>query len=198
MNIDAIMSKMQEFASTWAVVDGRFDDGTAMERAEQCKDEIRLMLADHAALDKQKAGPSDLEVMFLWFGVVNHEGRAGIVENTLAFARDLLSKYGAPVAKGEPVSKFPERNEVVSDVYRLCESIPGANTWNAAEFMYDKLIKCAAPANEQDARDAERYRWLRDECGLSVRDVVGPWCSQLNDGLDAAVDAAIAQQGKGE
>lgn len=40
--------------------------------------------------------------------------------------------------------------------------------------------------------DGARYRFLRDECNLSVRDVFGSWCQQLNDGMDAAVDAARA------
>jgi hypothetical protein len=43
-------------------------------------------------------------------------------------------------------------------------------------------------------KDAERYRWLRDNGDLSVRDVFGSWCEQLNDGLDAAIDAAIAKE----
>lgn len=42
--IDDLMEKIQEFASTWAVVGGRFDDGTAMERAEESKAEIRAIL----------------------------------------------------------------------------------------------------------------------------------------------------------
>lgn len=50
----AIMTKVQEFASTWATVDGRFDDGTAMDRAEACKAEIEGML--RAALAAQPSG----------------------------------------------------------------------------------------------------------------------------------------------
>lgn len=42
---ESIMTKIQEFASTWAVVGGRFDDGSAMERAEECKAEIRAILS---------------------------------------------------------------------------------------------------------------------------------------------------------
>lgn len=48
------MAKVQEFASTWATVDGRFDDGTAMERAEACKTKIDGML--RAALAAQPSG----------------------------------------------------------------------------------------------------------------------------------------------
>lgn len=49
LSVDQIMSKVQEFASTWATVGGRFDDGTAMERAEACKAEIRTLLVQHGA-----------------------------------------------------------------------------------------------------------------------------------------------------
>lgn len=62
------------------------------------------------------------------------------------------------------------------------------------------LIASARQAQD-NAKDAERYRFLRDdESGLSVRDVFSAWCPQLNDGLDAAIDAAIAAAtpGKGE
>ncbi|WP_051975388.1 hypothetical protein [Cupriavidus necator] len=45
LDVDAVMTKIQEFASTWAVVGGRFDDGSAMERAEECKAEIRAILS---------------------------------------------------------------------------------------------------------------------------------------------------------
>ncbi|AQV94768.1 hypothetical protein BJN34_12845 [Cupriavidus necator] len=48
LDVDAVMTGIQEFASTWSVVGGRFDDGTAMERAEECKAEIRAILAQAA------------------------------------------------------------------------------------------------------------------------------------------------------
>lgn len=51
--VGEIMTKIQEFASTWAVVDTSWDDGTARNRAMERKDEIRAILArygnSHAA-----------------------------------------------------------------------------------------------------------------------------------------------------
>lgn len=43
------MDKIQEFASTWSVVGGRLDDGTALDRAEACKEEIRGLLSGRLA-----------------------------------------------------------------------------------------------------------------------------------------------------
>jgi hypothetical protein len=42
--IDNIMEKAQEFASTWSLVDTRFDDGTMLEQAEERKAELRAMI----------------------------------------------------------------------------------------------------------------------------------------------------------
>lgn len=52
---EEIMAKVQEFASTWATAGGRFDDGTAMERAEACKEEIRALLARYGQPAAQAA-----------------------------------------------------------------------------------------------------------------------------------------------
>lgn len=46
-NLDEIMSRVQEFASTWAMVGSRFDDGSAMDNAVECKAEIRALLAKY-------------------------------------------------------------------------------------------------------------------------------------------------------
>jgi hypothetical protein len=51
------------------------------------------------------------------------------------------------------------------------------------------MAKC-----EELRKDSERYKWLRDEGDISVRDVFGSWCRELNDGLDAAIDAALAKK----
>lgn len=70
-----------------------------------------------------------------------------------------------------------------------------------------------APANEQDARDAERYRYLREhKFAIQPEQCDGPshpslesfnfdvWHKRKDthnrEGLDAAIDAAIAQQSK--
>lgn len=66
----------------------------------------------------------------------------------------------------------------LSDLYALLDAAPTPPAGDAGQ--------------ERDRRDAKRYRYLRDECDLSVRDVFGSWCPHLNDGMDIAIDAAIA------
>ncbi|MCR6602568.1 host nuclease inhibitor protein [Pseudomonas aeruginosa] len=46
ISIDTIMSQAQVFASAWALVGGTFDDGHAIENAEEAKAELREMLED--------------------------------------------------------------------------------------------------------------------------------------------------------
>ncbi len=46
ISIDTIMSQAQVFASAWALVGGTFDDGHAIENAEEAKVELREMLED--------------------------------------------------------------------------------------------------------------------------------------------------------
>lgn len=66
------------------------------------------------------------------------------------------------------------------------------------EFAYNTGWADAMRAEKEKRRDsvseyeenAKRYRYLRDTAKLSVRDVFGAWSEQLNDGLDAAIDAA--------
>ena len=43
--VNAIMEKVQEFASAWALVGTRFDDGDGFEHAEAIKTELRALLA---------------------------------------------------------------------------------------------------------------------------------------------------------
>ena len=60
--------------------------------------------------------------------------------------------------------------------------------------VIDALTDAADEDAEDDARDAKRYRWLRD---VHIGD--DPWRINLSpaakDGLDAAIDSAIAQAG---
>jgi hypothetical protein len=60
VSVDAVMQMVQEFASTWSVVGGRFDDGTASERAEELKQAIRNMLTVNAVKTKYDARDADL------------------------------------------------------------------------------------------------------------------------------------------
>lgn len=52
--IEEVMGKAQEFASTWASVDGPFDDGSTMQRANESKAELRGMIA--ALLSSAQSG----------------------------------------------------------------------------------------------------------------------------------------------
>ncbi|CAB3899748.1 hypothetical protein [Achromobacter deleyi] len=55
-----------------------------------------------------------------------------------------------------PVADEQDRNATISKVVGLCNRIPGATTWNAAEFMYDEMHRRAAPA-VADERAAVAY-----------------------------------------
>lgn len=43
ISIDAVMEQAQVFASAWALVDGPFDNGNALENAEEAKVEVKAM-----------------------------------------------------------------------------------------------------------------------------------------------------------
>ena len=55
--VQGLMAKAQEFASTWAVVDGPFDDGGAMQRANESKAQLEAMIvaALHTSATSLKA-----------------------------------------------------------------------------------------------------------------------------------------------
>ncbi|SIT25248.1 hypothetical protein [Achromobacter sp. MFA1 R4] len=67
----------------------------------------------------------------------------------------LLSKLRAPVADER------DRNATISEVVGLCNRIPGATTWNAAEFMYDEMHRRAALASAPVAGEAQPVAWFR-------------------------------------
>lgn len=62
----------------------------------------------------------------------------------------LLSKLRAPVA---PVADERDRKATISQIVGLCNRIPGATTWNAAQFMYDEMHRRAALASAPVAGD---------------------------------------------
>lgn len=55
--VQGLMAKAQEFASTWAVVDGPFDDGGAMQRANESKAQLEALIVDalHTSATSLKA-----------------------------------------------------------------------------------------------------------------------------------------------
>jgi hypothetical protein len=42
--VGVLMAKVQEYASTWSLVGGRFDSGDMLQTAEQCKAELQAMI----------------------------------------------------------------------------------------------------------------------------------------------------------
>lgn len=46
ISIDSVMSQAQVFASAWSLVGGPFDNGDALENAEEAKEELREMLEE--------------------------------------------------------------------------------------------------------------------------------------------------------
>ena len=57
--VDEIMEQAQLFASTWALINSRFDNGDLLSIANDAKVELRVMV--EAALSKQAAHVAELE-----------------------------------------------------------------------------------------------------------------------------------------
>ena len=57
--VDEIMEQAQLFASTWALINSRFDNGDLLSIANDAKVELRVMV--EAALSKQAAHVVELE-----------------------------------------------------------------------------------------------------------------------------------------
>jgi hypothetical protein len=60
--VNAVMSQAQVFASTWSLVGGRFDDGSAYDQAEEAKQELRTMLATPPAAQRQWVGLDETDI----------------------------------------------------------------------------------------------------------------------------------------
>lgn len=87
-------------------------------------------------------------------------------------------------------------DEIDSEIDALCD-------WYGTEETRDLLRRCKGQM-ERDAKDAERYRWLRSpavEAG-KLYEVVhddaqpGYWAIMSGADLDAAIDAAMQSQEK--
>lgn len=174
-----------------------------------------------AALDAKKAAPSDLDIWNL-----ARECDLASDEELLTFARALLSGYGERVHKidistehveesvkneHEPIG-YVHPNVAIygrSGKYGVKEGVTFLHVENRGIPVYLH----PAPTNEQDARDAERYRWLRNEswAGYNVakskpqiastvvfvdKYIRSIDCILAEQALDEAIDAAIAKQGK--
>ncbi len=76
---------------------------------------------------------------------INHDR-----EMAIAIETTVLSKLRAPVADER------DRNATIGEVVGLCNRIPGATTWNAAQFMYDEMHRRAALASAPVAATTDR------------------------------------------
>ncbi|WP_336235705.1 hypothetical protein [Achromobacter dolens] len=86
---------------------------------------------------------------------------AGAVRAQIA-VHEVLSKLRAPVADER------DRNATISQVVGLCNRIPGATTWNAAQFMYDEMHRRAALASAPVAGE-QIIAWDVQDTGLGRR-----------------------------
>ncbi len=147
--------------------------------------------------------PSDADIIAEWHRHV----KRGFPDAVFCTARALLARYGSAAQSGEPVAW--RHRHAPDPVYghgpwtytasRVENPAPGIEQ----QPLYLAAAHCSvlqtAPSDE--ARDAARYRWLRDRpidtihrggvfAGKTPDNVV------LNgEDLDAAVDAAIARTG---
>lgn len=169
-----------------------------------------------AALDEQKAGPSNEEIKDLAATFQLHDTAfcVGGPGQIVSFARALLSKYAANSSEA-PVNDQDDgkaKEDIYEEVYdNLCsilkphidaQKLPPSVT-EAVEYL---VRQWASTTNEQDVKDAQRYRWLKSQMRAMSVDMSGQHSWTLARSLprapsvDAACDAgiaAIAQQGKG-
>lgn len=93
------------------------------------QDDITQRLRDNADIDEAEHGNAR---------VVQLEREAA---DEIERLRAELSTLRAPVADEQ------DRNATISQVVGLCNRIPGATTWNAAQFMYDEMHRRATLAS---------------------------------------------------
>lgn len=86
-------------------------------------------------------------------------------------------------------------------MYHARKRVQPGHTLGGSKEDYTRVFNMGRdsvqPASGDDARDAARYRWLRDEAETSPRDVFGThWLVDLPEPvtLDSAIDAAMQQR----
>lgn len=65
-------------------------------------------------------------------------------------------------AKAALIQDRIERSEAIKEVVGLCNRIPGSTQWNAAEFMYDLLVKSGSVPQTIAAAATDEPVGLRD------------------------------------
>lgn len=101
INIDSIMEQAQVFASAWSLIDGPFDQGNALENAEEAKTELREMLEEFCSnTELQRVA----ELLVAW-----HQRNMGNIAQVLSSPADSeihLGETNPVVLTGEKLQGF--------------------------------------------------------------------------------------------
>ena len=170
-DIETVMAQVQVFASAWSLVGGRFDNGTCLAVAEQ-ENEI---LADM------------IRRLFTKLESLRGSQQAERAVPTDAMVRAAL-KVQFPASYREHLH-HPANGPKTSA--RTSKEIDMARRMIAAALAAAP-VQQAAPAG--DAKDAARYRYLRDGDWREREELEPVIRLQLNTLWDAKIDAAIASQ----
>ncbi len=101
ISVDAIMEQAQVFASAWSLVGGPFDQGNALENAEEAKAELREMLEDFCSNTELKRVA---ELLITW-----HQNKMGNIEKVLGMPKDAeihLGENDPIILTGEKLKGF--------------------------------------------------------------------------------------------
>jgi thiamine kinase-like enzyme len=148
---------------------------------------IRIYLRQLAPHAKEREGGVLLEKALEQMEV--HLVKINLLETALAESRAEADKQRQIAANWENLAAMhkAERDEARAEDLSL--RMEGAERWNAIHITEIAALKQRA---EGLAKDAERYRWLRDE-ESHVEKVNIEWLTAPHgDALDAIIDAAIA------
>jgi hypothetical protein len=163
-------------------------DLTMLQYVHRGHEAARRIKADAAIIEQQADQILDARRTAEYWKAEHNAANARIAELEAQLAAV------APAVDAQPVAWFIADDN--GEVYRATGYEHERDQWRAVGHAVFPLY--ASAQSEGLRKDAERYRWLRDEGDLSVRDVFGSWNPHLNDGLDAAIDAALSQHKAGE
>lgn len=101
ISVESVMDQAQVFASAWSLVGGPFDQGNAMESAEEAKADLREMLEDFCSnTELQRVA----ELLIDW-----HRRKMGNIDHVLATPVDTEIRLGEDdpiVLTGEKLKGF--------------------------------------------------------------------------------------------